>query len=144
MYFLLKAMFWEISNTQGYAISYFGSQSVCSPQASLHNKIMPSNLWNLVPHKLASYTMYFLNHVKGKNLFSGIICVIFVLFIQTRYNSAVFYRIILQVLHLNLMIIVKVGLGKHNLPKQNKPSRPPIPLFSYEANVIGQRHIILI
>ena len=32
MYFLLKAMFWEISNTQRYAISYFGSQNVCSPQ----------------------------------------------------------------------------------------------------------------
>ena len=41
------------------------------------------------------------------------------------------------------MIIVKVGLGKHNLPKQNKPSRPPIPLFCYEAYVIGERHIIL-
>ena len=86
--------------------------------------------------------MYFLNHVNGKNLFSGIVCVIFVLFIQTLYNSAVFLQNNLTS-PAPLMIIVKVGLGKHNLPKQNKPSRPPIPLFSYETNVIGQRHIIL-
>ena len=33
---------------------------------SLRNKIMPKKVWNLVAHKAAFYTMYFLNHIRGK------------------------------------------------------------------------------
>ena len=103
MHFLLKAMFWEVSNTWRYPFPYFGSQNVCSLQLVYITKSCRqiSEMWWHINQPFIQCPFKITSRVR---IYSQAEFMLFLSFLFKLYNSAVFYRLIFKVLRTALMI----------------------------------------